>query len=861
MNAKTILTVLFIGHLSLFGQLNESFDFQLLDAPNLWTGDTDSFQLLNTRAHLNAPPNTSSSFISIPSNASFNGSWTFEVELDFNPSASNKLFVYLTSDNQNLKDSLNGYFVMIGNTTDEISLYRQSGFQQNEIIDGPDDFIDLNNVSILVSVERNFLGQWSLFADTLSAQNNLVFLGSTQDNSFQYSEYFGFRCQYTATRSDKFYFDNIIIDAIPFQDFFPPSIIDHNIETNKVVLELNETIITPSSANINLLDIYNQVSLLDSFFTQNNVLTIYSTIPFERNVPYQISLQQLTDTAGNTRDSSFLFSINNSYSSNEIQFSEFYTDPTPSYGLPKAEFIEIKNTLNEMVYLENFQLIDQSDTIPLPLDSLFPFEHLILCANANVDSFQIYGRVIGLSNFPSLNNSGDFFQLNDSYNNILDSITYKKEWFRNLTDLFGNYKSNGGFSLERVDSASNCSVQHNWYPCIDPLGGTPCSGTSVSFGDIETVPLVSKNAYILSHNSCVFNFNQEFDYAALQEDSSIILLLNEVPFLPDSFSRPNKTQLIIFSEHFNQSSNNQVSVQLKDCYNKPFTIEENIYTITPPLPGDLIINEILFNPAQGNFDFIEVFNRSNNAIALNDLIIYEKPFDADTIIDYVTMSDLWQLMPPKSYYVFTEDRNALLNRYLVENPENIVEVSLPNFPDDKAGVGIMSTDSVVLDEVFYEERWHLETQNNVEAFSLERISAEGPSNISSNWQTCATQYMATPTYKNSQSFEFEGSALLSVSTEVFSPNQDGYLDFIQISFIQNEANSFATAKIYDINGRPIKTLARNEILASENKWTWDGSDTNGQLAPIGIYIVRLEVLSESGSKKVYKEKLVLGNNL
>ena len=53
-------------------------------------------------------------------------------------------------------------------------------------------------------------------------------------------------------------------------------------------------------------------------------------------------------------------------------------------------------------------------------------------------------------------------------------------------------------------------------------------------------------------------------------------------------------------------------------------------------------------------------------------------------------------------------------------------------------------------------------------------------------------------------------------------------------------------RIYDIQGRLIRTLANSEPSGSRGEIIWDGFDDNRNKARIGIYVVLLEALDASG---------------
>ena len=110
-----------------------------------WNGDTAKFEIViaPNMLHLNAPAISNVAYLSTPSQSINNAVWEFLVRMDFNPSSSNYAKVYVVSDRDSLNAALNGYFVKVGNTTDEVSLYRQDGATDTEIIDGTDDRLNM----------------------------------------------------------------------------------------------------------------------------------------------------------------------------------------------------------------------------------------------------------------------------------------------------------------------------------------------------------------------------------------------------------------------------------------------------------------------------------------------------------------------------------------------------------------------------------------------------------------------------------------------------------------------------------------------------------------------------------------------
>lgn len=187
-----------------------------------WTGQDSKFVVDMQQLRLQAPAVAGSAYLSTPSGSINNAEWLFTVKLDFNPSSSNLAEVYLVSDLSDLSGPLNGYFVLIGDSQDEISLYKQTGSSKTKIIDGMDGLLNLTTVEVEIRVTRDALGNWQLFADVAMA-GTFMSQGTTFDNAHRSSAFFGVLCTYTSTRSDKFFYDDFNISGDAYVDNEPSS--------------------------------------------------------------------------------------------------------------------------------------------------------------------------------------------------------------------------------------------------------------------------------------------------------------------------------------------------------------------------------------------------------------------------------------------------------------------------------------------------------------------------------------------------------------------------------------------------------------------------------------------------------------
>src|SRR5690606_31976635 len=150
---KSITAIFFLNWITMptpvLAQMQESFsDGNTTDDPPC-TGSVDQFVVRDGELWLNATPTAGSASLATPTNVVF-GTWEFRIHLGFNPSASNLARIYLISSSEDLSSEPDGYFVMIGGTNDEVSLYARNGSSTVKIIDGTDRRVDATSVTLTV---------------------------------------------------------------------------------------------------------------------------------------------------------------------------------------------------------------------------------------------------------------------------------------------------------------------------------------------------------------------------------------------------------------------------------------------------------------------------------------------------------------------------------------------------------------------------------------------------------------------------------------------------------------------------------------------------------------------------------------
>lgn len=199
-------------------QFIESFtDGELANNP-VWQGDLLLFSVSSGKLRLQAPPVSGSATLATPNAAILQGSWEFSVQLDFTPSSANYVKLFLTADQPSLQS---GYMVKIGGSTREVSLYIQTPAGEQKLIDGVDDRVNQPVVNLSVRVTRDASGNWALYSDS-GMTGAYVQEGTASDLTILASAWFGIQCVYTSTRSDKFWFDDFVVNGTVVPDTSPP---------------------------------------------------------------------------------------------------------------------------------------------------------------------------------------------------------------------------------------------------------------------------------------------------------------------------------------------------------------------------------------------------------------------------------------------------------------------------------------------------------------------------------------------------------------------------------------------------------------------------------------------------------------
>jgi hypothetical protein len=545
----------------------------------------------------------------------------------------------------------------------------------------------------------------------------------------------------------------------------------------------------------------------------------------------------------------------------DVVIDEIMADPTPQISLPSNEWIELKNVSANPVNLQNWRIGDATGLSgPMPNFVLQPDSFVIVCTGSVVAAMQVYGRVVSVISFPSLDNDGDQLYLKSNTGLTIHAVSYSLSWYQNAV------KSDGGWTLEMIDTKNPCSGINNWKASIDARGGSPGIKNSVdAVNNNQSSPSI-KNAYTIDNLNIVIVFDEPVDslkgatvanYSidgglSIQSATSISPLFDKVQLRLTTAMQANIVYTITVS-NVTDCKNNSIGTKNKTKIGLP--VDAAVM--------EMVINEILFNPKSGASDYVEFYNRSNKIFDANKLYIANRN-SSGAINSPKLISIIPYYIFPGDYLVVTEDAVNLPLNYMVQNPDAVFVVSsMPSFPDDKGDVILLNLQGAVVDEVKYLDDWQFALIANPDGVSLERIDPDGTSQEATNWHSAAsTAGYGTPTYKNSQYKLLQSiNASVEVTPKVFSPDNDGRDDIATIQYKTTEPGYIANITIYDANGRPVRNLVKNATLGLQGYWVWDGLDDKKSKLPIGTYILFTEIFNLSGKKEILKNVVVLARQL
>ena len=829
-----------------------------------WTGDAASFLVVGQQLQSNGPTITSTTpiVLSTPSQANIGTVWEFWANLKLATSSGNLADVWLMATQPDLKNTSNtGYFVRLGGTDDEVSLFRKDSTKAAVlVIDGLNGTLaSTTNNPVRVRVTRTIANRWTLERDLTGGRTFVAEAAQPIDATYQRSVAFGVSLLYSSANFNKFAFDDfavtdatapLLLRAVP-------------VDARQVEVLFNEPVSAASAGLAANYRLQSGAVPIAAQVSASNPAGVRLTFGADFAPQSIMEARTIADLYGNVAAGPLVAAFSALPSApavGELVISEIFADETPQVGLPLSEYIEIYNrSATKTLSLRGVRLgKGGSATVAVFADTakLLPGQYAVVCGSTRTLQFASYGKVYGPTNFPSLSNGGDQLVLRGRDGRTLFEVSYSDSWYRDAK------KKDGGWSLEIIDANNYCGGAENWTASTDPTGGTPGRASSVRAANADALAPTLLRAVALNATTVRAYFSEKLDSAAAATLSRYslapaIAVVGATPVGPD-FRQVDLT----LGAALGASRPTTLAVQTAtDCAgNASGPLQSATFALPEAaVSGDVVINEILFNPRTGGVRFVELINRSTKFVDLQGWQLGSlKP---DGSVDNAILASGPLVLGPGLLLAFSSSTATIVSQYPTSSDAaNLVQLSsLPTFPDVGTAV-LADSRGFEIDRLAYSKNLHLSLLSTQEGVSLERIRTNGASNGSNFHSAAGAVGYATPGRPNSQAQDaVGGDQELAITPEVFTPDDDGQQDFATLNYHLDATGYAATITVYDALGRLTRHLVRNETLPTTGFVQWDGIDDRGHKATVGYYILLVELFRPSGGeRREYKKTVVLG---
>ena len=408
-------------------------------------------------------------------------------------------------------------------------------------------------------------------------------------------------------------------------------------------------------------------------------------------------------------------------------------------------------------------------------------------------AFTKYPRIPKLvqSTFQTLNNSGDKIILLDSLNRAIDSVAYKSTW-----------GGSSGKSLERINSFSSSVDSTNWKTSLNQKGATPGIVNSVSKKNYDVALPSTKITPAKPVAGETVRINAALRNPGKRQASFIVKLFEilkngQKQLLKEANINLTPTDDVLqYSPSLEYVIENLSSRRTFEYYadyplDQDTTNNRIQIKILPGYPaGSIVLNEVMYNPLNGEPEWIELYNNSQNDVDLGEWSITDI---LTTPLKTKLPSDEY-IFPAKSLLVIAKDTTIKNFHSII--PSKLFINSFANLNNDADGVVMKDSRDVTIDSLRYDANW-----GGSSGKSLERKFYSSSTNDKNNWGSSKDIELSTPGRKNSISLRDYD---LSIIFQKYTPSVPIIGDSVKITVVVkniglNSASAYSLGIFNDVN--------------------------------------------------------------
>lgn len=257
-------------------------------------------------------------------------------------------------------------------------------------------------------------------------------------------------------------------------------------------------------------------------------------------------------------------------------------------------------------------------------------------------------------------------------------------------------------------------------------------------------------------------------------------------------------------------------------------------------PASVVLNEIMYRPAPGGCEWIELFNRTAAAADLRGWSIADAAGRRSTLCGDCLSID------PGGFMIVASDPQAASSAYAGRGVRICsVKGGWPSLNDRDSGtyadmVDLSDSCGALIDRIAYSD-----LLGDERGWSIERISPDACSCLEGGiWHRCASSKGETAGGRNSV---FRGSLHdspgLRLDPETFCPGIDGIL---RICGCRREGESGFRVTVFDMGGSVVRRVYAEEGGGMLFACGWDGRSDSGGFVSTGLYICVAEYFCRGG---------------
>lgn len=272
-------------------------------------------------------------------------------------------------------------------------------------------------------------------------------------------------------------------------------------------------------------------------------------------------------------------------------------------------------------------------------------------------------------------------------------------------------------------------------------------------------------------------------------------------------------------------------------------------------PFDVVINEVMYSPAPGEPEWLELVNSSVDIVDLSQWWLS----DSNTATPLCSES---LLLEAGVFAVVAADSSAFREAWPGVQCAVLQPADWPTL-NDQTQEGEEWADDLrlslecgqVCDRVPYDDSW-----GGGDGTSLEKINPALSGYLQAGWSPCSC--LGTPGAPNSVfSDGGSGGGFLEFHPDPFSPDGDGVDDFLTVDLNLPGQSGEVTLEVYNVQGRLVRTLLDSEQCGQHLAATWDGTGDGGRRLAIGRYILYARAAPATGDVKEATAVVVLARRL